>query len=252
MMMNSFSPAWCSAPDHPQLAAREIHVWGSSLDRDLACLAKFAALLSTPEQERASRFRFDRDAKRFVASRAILRLILSRYLDINPRDLEFSYGPNGKPALQTEAYDLRFSLSHSDEVLLCAVSRDVDLGLDIERIRQPIDADSIAERAFSPAVSARIQSLSGLAKVEAFYSSWVLHEAFVKATGAGLANASIETSRNAFERSSHFSEFHNFLADTQSEHFASDRYQFVVGEDYLSAVVALMEDTSLTHFWWID
>jgi len=251
-MMNSINPLWNSAPDDPQLNPREIQVWRSSLDRDEACSTKFETLLLTSEQERASRFRFDRDAKRFVASRALLRLILSRYLKVDPRNLEFSYGPNGKPALQVQGNDLRFSLSHSDGLLLCAVSRDVDLGLDIERILQPIDADSIAERTFSPAVSARIQSLSGLAKVEAFYSSWVLHEAFVKATGAGLANASIETSRNAFERSSHFSEFHNFLPDTQSEYPATDRYQFVVGEGYLSAVVALMEDTSLTHFWWID
>src|SRR6185369_10808434 len=230
-MMTSFSPAWSSAPDHPQLAAREIHVWGSALDRDLTCLAKFKTLLSKSEQERASRFRFDRDAIRFVASRAMLRLILSRYLDIDPSDLEFSYGPNGKPALQVQGNDLRFSLSHSDGLLLCAVSRDVDLGLDIEKIRQPIDADPIAKRTFSPSVSARIQSLSGLAKVEAFYSSWVLHEAFVKAIGVGLANAQIEASPNVIEKLSQSYEFQYFLPDPLIDHEAIDCYQFMIGED---------------------
>jgi len=232
-MMNLINPSWSTPQDHAQLASREIHVWGSSIDRDQACTSRFAKLLSRSDRERASRFRFSLDGQRFIASRAILRLILSRYLDVDPRKLEFSYGPHGKPALRTEDGDLRFSLSHSDGLLLCAVTRDVELGLDVERIRQPIDADPIAERMFSPAVSARIQSLSGSAKVEAFYSSWVLHEAFVKATGAGLATAPCE--------------FHNFLPDT--EH---DGYQFIFEGDYVSALVALAETTSLTHFWWIE
>jgi 4'-phosphopantetheinyl transferase len=230
-MMNLINPSWSGPSDHAQLESREIHVWGSSIDRDQAWSSRFAKLLSKSERERASRFRFELDARRFIASRAILRLILSRYLEVDPCKLEFSYGPHGKPALLKE--DFRFSLSHSEALLLCAVSRDVELGLDIERIRQTIDADPIADRTFSPDLSARIQSLSGLAKVEAFYSNWVLHEAFVKAIGAGLASAS--------------SEFQNFLPDTKH-----DGYQFTVEGDYVSALVALAATTSLTHFWWID
>src|SRR5207248_6265353 len=70
-----------------------------------------------------SRFAKDRDA--FTAARGMLRGILGRYLDYPPGALRFDYTVHGKPSLPGELGGdrLRFNLSHSHGLALCAVDR---------------------------------------------------------------------------------------------------------------------------------
>jgi 4'-phosphopantetheinyl transferase len=93
------------------------------------------ALLSLDEMRRAMRFRFDRDAANFVAWRAILRMILANYTGVQPSKLAFTHSRFGKPALDRNVYNLRFSSSHSGELAVYAVSRGRVVGVDIERFQ---------------------------------------------------------------------------------------------------------------------
>jgi 4'-phosphopantetheinyl transferase len=64
------------------------------------------------ERIRAERFYFQRDRKRFMVCRGVLRVILGRYLHIDPNRVQLSYG---LPYL-AESFDgstLRFNLAHS-------------------------------------------------------------------------------------------------------------------------------------------
>jgi 4'-phosphopantetheinyl transferase len=154
-------------------------------DLDCCDRSSLRALLSADELERASRLRFERDRRRFVAARGLLRTLLGERLGVDAWGLEFDYGERGKPRLRGQT-GLRFNLAHSGPLLLVALSEGRDVGVDVEAIRDDLAAESIARR-FLPAEAAdEIEGHGGHARIEAFFSAWVRQEAFAKASGAGL------------------------------------------------------------------
>ena len=103
------------------LSNSEIHVSKASLNVDAGAVAMLHGVLSTDEIERARRFHFDRDSRRFIVARGTLRHLLSRHTGIAPQELRFQYSAYGKPELQHES-GVRFNLSHSGEVALIAIA----------------------------------------------------------------------------------------------------------------------------------
>jgi 4'-phosphopantetheinyl transferase len=172
-----------------ELGGSEVHVWSCSLDSAPEDVGAQAAILSPDELERAGRFRFERDRRRFIAGRSVLRRLLGRYLRERPERLTFSYGPHGKPSLN-RAHDARplfFNASHSDDLAVYAIAPVDLLGVDVERIRAMTDLESIAARFFSPREQAALAGLQGDARTEAFFHCWTRKEAILKAVGAGLS-----------------------------------------------------------------
>jgi 4'-phosphopantetheinyl transferase len=161
-----------------------IHVWLAHLDGQDGRAAACSQLLSPDERLRADRFRFDRDRRRFVVCRGLLRTVLGRELRRPPEDIEFTYGPYGKPAVAAD--DLTFNVSHSDDYALFAVGRGGQMGVDIEHIREVPDLDRLAESAFSAAERATFATLPSSERVAAFYNGWTRKEAYIKARGEGL------------------------------------------------------------------
>jgi 4'-phosphopantetheinyl transferase len=129
---------WTQSAVHPTLSADEVHVWRAGLDRPAA---EYARLLSRDEQARADRLRFEQLQRRFIVGRGILRVILGRYLNVSPEEVEFEYHPNGKPALSSRLLHaaLCFNLSHSDELLLLAVTYHRAVGIDLETIHSDLE-----------------------------------------------------------------------------------------------------------------
>ena len=177
--------SWTHSPVHPSLSGDEVHVWCASLDRPAA---NYAMFLSSDEQIRAERFRFDRERRRFIVGRGTLRIILGRYLNLSPEEVEFEYRPNGKPVLSAGLLHttLCFNLSHSGEMLLLAVTYDRAVGVDIESINLDLDVETLAERFFSPAERAELQALPTDRRLASFFSGWTRKEAYLKARGEGL------------------------------------------------------------------
>ena len=70
---------------------------------------------------------------------------------MRPESVELVYGPRGKPALSRRFadYDLRFNVSHSEDVAVYAFALGREIGIDVEAIRVIRDADDIAARFFS-------------------------------------------------------------------------------------------------------
>lgn len=176
--------AWGSTP--PALGADEVHVWRITLEPPPAGLARLAARLSPDERRRAARFHFERDRRRFHAARGALREVLAGYLGEEPERLGFVEGLHGKPGLaQAHGGELRFNLSHSGELALCAVSRR-ELGVDIEQLRALPDAGALARRFFSADETAALEALPATERLSAFFRCWTRKEAYLKAVGAGL------------------------------------------------------------------
>jgi 4'-phosphopantetheinyl transferase len=163
------------------LAGAELHLWSGTLDADPA----HESILTPDELARAQRYRLPLVRQRFIAGRAILRTILAPYLDIEPGDIVFHYSQHGKPSLVDSR--LRFNVSHSDNLLLIAVSWHHDLGVDVEYIRPMPDAATIAADYFSRAEYEQFSRLPDDQKPQAFFNCWTRKEAYIKACGAGFA-----------------------------------------------------------------
>lgn len=178
---------WLTPPVRLSLEQQKIHLWRASLDLPQNQLQQLAKTLSLDEQNRADRFRFKSDRCRFIAGRGILRSLLGRYLQTEPKALQFSYGERGKPALSTSDR-LQFNLAHSQGLALYAVAYDRSVGVDLEHIRVLSDLEALTRRFFSPSEHAAICALPPKHQSEAFFRYWTCKEAYLKATGEGLAN----------------------------------------------------------------
>jgi len=168
----------------PELAADEVHVWQAALDAPARPLRELAATLSTDERARAERYHFERDRRRFVVCRSLLRDILGRYAGRPAGALRFGYGSSGKPSLPDS--DVRFNVSHSDGVAVYALARGREVGVDVERVRPVSGADRIAERFFSAPERQALRAVPATARTTAFFTCWTRKEAYVKARGEGL------------------------------------------------------------------
>jgi 4'-phosphopantetheinyl transferase len=178
---------WSPAPARLALDGDEVHVWRASLDVEAACRERLAGTLAADETLRAARFRRPRDRDRFVTGRGILRALLGRYLGMAPVAVTLAYGPAGKPF--TPGSDVAFSVAHSDGLALLAFARGRAVGVDVER-RDPARAElAVAERFFSRGEVAMLHALPPARRPDAFFALWVHKEAYVKATGEGLAAA---------------------------------------------------------------
>jgi 4'-phosphopantetheinyl transferase len=166
-----------------------VHVWAIPLTFGSSTLEELQACLSPDEAERAARFHFPLHRDRFIAGHGVLRLLLSRYLGTRPASLEFTHSANGKPSLQSQDARLHFNLAHSDDLALLAVSAGAPLGVDVERIRPLRDAEDLVARFFSPRESAAFSALPEEQKTTAFFNLWTRKEAWLKATGEGIAHS---------------------------------------------------------------
>lgn len=187
--MNLPDLVWQPPPPAPVLARAEVHVWRASLELAEATWQCLFGLLSADERRRAERFYFEKHRRRFVASRALLRKVLGRYLGRDPAGLTFRYGLHGKPALAAPggAETIDFNLTHSDERALLGVTRGRDIGVDLERLRPLANFEALARRFFAPGEAAALAEVPLPRKQEAFFNCWTRKEAFIKACGKGLA-----------------------------------------------------------------
>lgn len=168
----------------PQTSRRyDVHLWSWCLDDDSLCGAAGEALLNEAERGRSSLFMTVLLRQRFTAARARLRALLGTHLGRDPRSLVFVENEFGKPRL-IDRPDIHFSLSHSQDQALLAVSEGLEIGADLERVRS-VDHLGLARRYFHPHEVAAIERDSD--PQAAFFRIWTLKEAVVKALGTGLS-----------------------------------------------------------------
>jgi 4'-phosphopantetheinyl transferase len=179
---------WENTPDFVEPRRDEVHVWRASLKIAPTRVQSLSQLLSDDERERAGRFRFQRDRGKFITSRALLRILIGRYLHKRPSEIKFSYGRNGKPFLANkDDLAVRFNLSHSKELVLYAVTQGREIGIDIEHISEQVETDPIAGRFFSSSEVAALRALPRGLQRRAFFTCWTRKEAYIKARGGGLS-----------------------------------------------------------------
>jgi 4'-phosphopantetheinyl transferase len=228
-----------------QLGRNEVHAWIVDLTADAGEICRYAGWLSADEHVRARQFRRSQDRDRFVLRRGKLREALCEYLDQAPGQLRFAQSRHGKLHLVAPAADIRFSVSHSDDLAAFGFASGHDLGVDIERIRIDSDVDQVASEFLSAAEQAQLLELKQGCRIDAFYRCWSCKEAFVKALGTGLSHPLRD-----FDVQVDLSEPACILA-TRPDAMEASRWSlhaFTSMRDYYVAVAARCRDWQLTVF----
>ncbi len=167
------------------IIGNEIHIYRSSLETTSDKIKDYESFLSADELYKANRYKFEKDRVHYITGRALLRNILSRYLNQFPGEIVFSYSDKGKPFIKDT--EVKFNLAHSGGRAVYAVANNIDIGIDIEFMRELPDALQIAKRFFS---EKEVDEFSEIREVDirtAFFNCWTRKEAFIKAVGEGLS-----------------------------------------------------------------
>lgn len=182
------TPAWTDVAhtdEPPPLSAHAVDLWLIDLDD---APSSITGTLNEEERDRARRFLFARDSRRFAAARSYLRHILGACLARSPTEIAFEFGPWGKPALKgSNASRLAFNLAHSGGHMLIALAQMESLGVDLEVMRPIDDWREVATSAFTPGEARAVLTSPEATRMDAFYACWTRKEAVIKLWGEGLS-----------------------------------------------------------------
>ncbi len=157
---------------------------------DPPLLERYHELLTDAEQRQQSRFHFAHDRHRYLITRALVRTTLSRYADVAPQDWTFVPNSYGRPAISNDdarARDISFNLSHSRGLVVLAVTRGQELGVDTEDAVTRAPPLEIADRFFAPEETASLRAQPPEQQPQRFFQYWTLKESYIKARGMGLS-----------------------------------------------------------------
>lgn len=170
-------------------------------------------------RKKTDSLRLRKDRMLSLGAELLLLQGLKRF-GLNLNEMIYHYGENGKPYL-TGVHDVHFNLSHSDEIVICAISP-WEIGCDVERLHD-INVE-IAKRFFCETEYDMInREKTAEKKQEMFFRLWTLKESFIKATGMGMSmpmksfcinigKDGISVKQDLNQKTYYFQEF-NFLRD---------------------------------------
>lgn len=188
-----------SAGGIPRAQGR-IDLWHANLQH--SGWRRLLHLLSDEEHRRADAFAFDRDARRFIVSRAVLRTLLSGITGVPACELKFRVEQEGKPVVEPGiCQPVHFSLSRSEELVLIGFAAG-PLGVDIEWLDKPMDVEALADYVLARREQDSFKRLDARDRRKAFLQCWTVKEAYLKAIGKGLSvpPAMVEVSFRPSER----------------------------------------------------
>jgi 4'-phosphopantetheinyl transferase len=162
---------------------------GTDVPSDAAAAGRLQEILSADERTESRRFRRARDQHQFIIARGLVRLVLSQYFAIPAGDWRFDRDNYGKPFVASPQIrpPVRFSVSHTEGLIACLVTRSGEAAVDAEKVEYNRDLPLVASQVFSPVELAALSELSGWNWTTRFFDLWTLKEAYSKARGLGLS-----------------------------------------------------------------
>ena len=168
-----------------EIKDHQVHVWQANVNVSSGYPQDISKVLSPDEISRANKFKFPGDLEHFMLRRYQLRLILSKYWGCQPHELMFGYNLFKKPFINLpEPEGVKFNMSFSGNLVLVGLSKNHEIGIDIEKVRPMQDLENIARENFS---IPEVKSLNRRKdKINTFFRIWTRKEAFIKAKGYGM------------------------------------------------------------------
>lgn len=168
----------------PRLLKGDVHLWTISLEPSKDQIKKLRSVLSPEEKKKASYYKFELIQHNYIVTQAVLRMLLSAYLDTKPADIKLGVHKKGKPYLINDA-SLFFNIANSHDICVYAFSRDAEVGVDIEKIRDLPDIDLLIEKNLTPREKKYFQKDPDN-KLSRFFQFWTFKESYLKAIGEGM------------------------------------------------------------------
>lgn len=163
-----------------------IQIWYGNMAADDAHYQNYWRILDAAEQAHAEKIKNDLPRKRYVEVHGRLRNVLAQTLNERPEKINIKKTEHGKPYL-ADTPELVFNLSHSADAMVIAIGRNCRLGVDIEYYKPRAGLAGLVDKCFAEEEIAYWNNLPETQKTVGFYRFWTRKEAFVKATGRGIA-----------------------------------------------------------------
>lgn len=246
----SITTHWAPPPQNLlyKLVPGEVHVWRVPLNDSPTQASRYRPYLSADELTRAERCRSPHPQFQFVVTRGILRLLLSRYMEVPPTELQFEAFPQGKPWVMTaSSFPVQFNVSHTRGMALIALTIQHAVGIDIERIDRKVQDQEIAERYFSAHESAHLASLTPPERTQQFFSYWTCKEAYLKMQGRGisegLAQCELTIDPDQFQ-------VKLSLLDHPGREKDCWLYRITAGSEYIGALAVACASAQISYWDW--
>jgi 4'-phosphopantetheinyl transferase len=171
------------------LAPGEVRLsWATPASVPAQLLLDHLPALPPEEQGAVARYVFAADRRMAAVARLLVRCALSDVGGLGAMDWQFARTAYGQPTIANPGFGwLAFSLSHTRSMVVCAVARHAQLGVDVEAVsdrRVPVE---LADRCLTPEEAAEVRRLAPSRRPPRFLQYWTLKEAYLKARGLGLS-----------------------------------------------------------------
>lgn len=175
--------AWLNALACNYKINNGIDVWKIRVGLSTAFINGYKPMLIGDEVARANKFYRQQDRDRFITSRIVLRIILSKYLNLDPEAIEFAPGLNKKPFIKNgNPCNIQYNLSHSGDAILLAIADSI-VGADVEFVNHDFGYRDVLPDNFS---ANEVNYITEGDSVHRFFKLWTRKEAITKATAQGL------------------------------------------------------------------
>jgi 4'-phosphopantetheinyl transferase len=227
-----------SSPPDLALSPDQIDLWFLFTDQVATAselTVRYRDILEEKERLQEQRFHFARDRHRYLLTRALVRTVLSRYIPVSATDWRFEPSAYGRPIVANDhelARKLSFNISHTDGLIVLAVTCDGAVGVDLECRGRDADLE-VADRYFSPMEVLALRSLPLEAQRHRFLDLWTLKESYIKARGMGL---SIPLDKFSIDLDGRTNSAIIFDSDFDDEPGRWRFYQFYPSQEHLGAL----------------
>jgi 4'-phosphopantetheinyl transferase len=167
----------------------EAHIWLTG-PAEPGEASSYLPLLAPEEIAQFERFKVEGARRLYLAARALARSTLSLYYPaVGPAEWRFRFNDHGRPEIDPAGDwpPLRFNLSHTDGLVACLVTWELDAGVDVENIERRINLVGVARHSFSEIETAEVRRRRSRSRRRRFFYYWTLKESYIKARGMGLA-----------------------------------------------------------------
>lgn len=150
--------------------------------------------------------------------------VLSKFHGVNATEGDLLYAESGKPYLKN--HPVEFNITHTDGLVMIAVSDDGEVGVDAEYLYRDNDAEKIAEKYFFPQEREQIKTRKH------FFTLWTKKESAIKYASLTIASSLKKTT---------------FIGETPvgEDKYADAKTRSYAFDDYVYSVTAKSPDHEL-------
>jgi phosphopantetheinyl transferase len=169
----------------PRRSKSRVDIWVASTDGIFRAKSCFN-LLTESDWDSLLRIQDPGNRNSAIAARILLRLGLSKATErsIAPAEWQFAQTEQQRPTIAAGLPQIRYSVSHVDELAVVAISPDLNVGIDVESIDQRVSHAAMKEFCHTDELSSA-QHLGDAQKIREFVRVWTLKEAYTKLRGVG-------------------------------------------------------------------